>query len=337
MALSSLINFASISNVQTETERASWVSSMVFGIATFLFSITVLVLDRSQWFVDAFNFSTAWKGKVEGYTLLFSVVWWVVAVGITTQVNGIAYRAFNIYFTSWLSLVASIYTLNKWSSAKDVLSIGEMTGLSATLKTWYLLFLSSLVVLGTSCDMYRYLYKADRGDASYGVAMGVVSTLVSAFWIFVHYDFFPRVEEGGWLELSSSFFLILLWIVSVAVMTQDQGIAATVTGTQLGQEKSRLFNFENCTVLVTSIDPDDETKMLEEVVDCDFFPRQIPGSNLYFAAWTCFLASVNVTFRWKAAQAIQFAQAQQKREQDRVNQLENDDDGDDDDDALDDV
>mmetsp|Transcript_19050 Transcript_19050/g.52918 ORF Transcript_19050/g.52918 Transcript_19050/m.52918 type:complete len:218 (+) Transcript_19050:894-1547(+) len=216
----------------------------------------------------------------------------------------------------------------------DVLSISELTGLSATLKTWYTLFLASLVVLGTACDLHRYLDSHNRNDASFGVAIGVISTITAAFWIFVHYDFFPQVEEGGWLELSTSFFLILLWVVSVAIMTQDEGIAATVTGTQLGQVRSNLFSENNCTVYVVAfIDNKDQSV---EIIDCDLFPRQIPGSNLYFAAWICFLASVNITFRWKAAQAIQFAHAQQKRAQDRVNQIEANSD-DEADDVLDDV
>jgi hypothetical protein len=39
----------------------------------------------------------------------------------------------------------------------------------------------------------------------------------------------------------------------------------------------------------------------------------IPGSNLYVAVWICLLASLNLAFRWKAQQALQFAQAQQEQ------------------------
>jgi hypothetical protein len=39
----------------------------------------------------------------------------------------------------------------------------------------------------------------------------------------------------------------------------------------------------------------------------------IPGSNLYVAVWICLLASLNLAFRWKAQQALQFAQAQQEK------------------------
>ena len=33
---------------------------------------------------------------------------------------------------------------------------------------------------------------------------------------------------------------------------------------------------------------------------------------MYFAVWTAFAASINISFRWKAAQALQFAQAQEQ-------------------------
>lgn len=76
----------------------------------------------------------------------------------------------------------------------------------------------------------------------------------------------------------------------------------------------------------------------------DVIDQQIPGSNLYLAVWVCFLASFNVTLRWKAAQAIQFAQAQNKKaanlREEEQNDSENGDDdkekdGDDDDDERD--
>lgn len=78
-------------------------------------------------------------------------------------------------------------------------------------------------------------------------------------------------------------------------------------------------------------------------VSCtDVLDRQIPGSNLYLASWICFFASFNITLRWKAAQAIQFAQAQHRKadeqaaaEDDVASERENDDgDAVDDDDKL---
>ena len=154
-------------------------------------------------------------------------------------------------------------------------------------------------------------------DTSVGIAISITSLVFSVMFISVHYDFVPRCEEGGWAELSSSFFLILLWTIALAIMTQDQGIAATVSGTQCSRNDVSLGS-ENCTIVAYSrVGFDDNgTAIFEAVsIDCGDIPRQVPGSNLYFATWTCFFASLNISFRWKAQQALQFAQAQQEKQQ----------------------
>lgn len=224
--------------------------------------------------------------------------------------NGIAYVANNIYFTAWLSLIACLYTLNEWSASKDILSIAELTGLSTTLKSWYLLCLSSIVVLGTSVDLHVTLDRRTHQDTEFSVTLGAVSTCVALFFILVHYNFFTFVEEGGWLELSSSFFLILLWIIGVALLTQNEGIAATLTGTQCGRDIREFVEDPDCAIVIVDVDNDAEGFMIVDSLQCSELPRQIPGSNMYFAVWTAFAASINISFRWKAAQALQFAQAQ---------------------------
>ena len=268
-----------------------------------------------------------------------------------TKVDGIAYVANNIYYTAWLCLFSSIYTLNKWSASKDILSISELTGLSSTLKSWYVVFFSSLVVLGTCADFHSHLDKETREDASFGVALGTVSLIVAVFFISVHYDFITVCEEGGWLELSSSFFLIMLWIIGLAILTRDQGIAATLSGTKCGRrdlnrDRVDFFDDPTCTIVMerevvnetasetgeaATLSPSDVlTMVVEETIACNALGRQVPGSNLYFAAWTAFAASLNITFRWKADQAMQFAQAhRQQRQQGSLPQasLEVDEDG----------
>ena len=239
----------------------------------------------------------------------------VYRVGFLTQVNGIAYVANNIYFSSWLTLFSCIYTLNKWSTSKDILSIAELTGVSATLKSWYVLFVSSLVVLGTSVDLTVKLGVQDRQDSSFGVALGAASAMISLAWILIHYNFFDGLQEGGWFELSSSFLLILVWIIGLAILTQDQGVAATLTGTQCTRNQDNVFESPQCMIVILSSNNETNGTTMDMIseIPCSQLPRQVPGSNLYFAAWTSFVASLNVTFRWKAAQALQFAQAQQEQ------------------------
>lgn len=149
-------------------------------------------------------------------------------------------------------------------------------------------------------------------DTDFGIAMSCVSCVISFFFLLVHYDFFPKCEEGGWLELSSSFFLVLLWTVGLIILTHDEGIAATVTGSQCSRDSVDLRLPENCTVVIyEEVDGSDELVRIEQ--DCGDIPRQVPGSNLYMAVWICFFAAVNISLRWKAQQALQFAQAQQER------------------------
>jgi hypothetical protein len=55
--------------------------------------------------------------------------------------------------------------------------------------------------------------------------------------------------------------------------------------------------------------------VFDRVIPCDEIPKQVPGSNLYYACWFCFLFSMAIAFKWKAAQALKFAQAQAERQQ----------------------
>ncbi len=71
-----------------------------------------------------------------------------------TKANGIAYRVLNTYFSSWYTLFMCVYTLNKWTSSKDIISIKELTQLSKTLPYWYCLLISSLVEMGSAADVF---------------------------------------------------------------------------------------------------------------------------------------------------------------------------------------
>lgn len=277
------------------------------------------------------------------------VILFLCSVAILTRPAGLAYSATNIYFSSWLALISCVYTLNQWSSAKDIISIQELTSLSATLKSWYCLFLTSLVCFGSSISMNSYFRSRNKhtGETAFSIALGLFSTLVSLFFILVHYKFFTdccnRVKQGGWLELSTAFFMILCWTVgyvryfavlqlrnenvpasrlshkiphsllinySVATLTQENGIAATMAGSGCHPDFD-VYSVDNCTVVAT--DEVDGVNVTQSET-CDvLFAQDIPGSNLYFFTWFCLLASVNITLRWKAAQALQFAQAAQVR------------------------
>ena len=76
ISLCSLVNFASISNIKQGSR--SWVASIVFGVFSFAVSTMVLIQDRSQKCLTPLHYTKARDGYLEGYTLSFMALWWIV-------------------------------------------------------------------------------------------------------------------------------------------------------------------------------------------------------------------------------------------------------------------
>lgn len=70
---------------------------------------------------------------------------------------------------------------------------------------------------------------------------------------------------------------------------------------------------ENCKIVLFIEDPEGVIQNYE--VTCNRLSGEIPGSNLYYSCWSCMLSSIAVAFRWKASQALRFAQAHAERQQ----------------------
>jgi hypothetical protein len=322
ICLSSLVNLSAISNIKENGDSdGAWGLCLSFGWLTFIASLLILFFGRTQYCHDTFNYAKAYDGKFEGYMLLFFTLWWIFGVSYITQVNGVAFLAMNIYFSSWSTLVSCIYCLNKWSSAKDILSIAELTGVSATLKSWYVLFISSLFAMGTALDLFFRLFDTQtlKSNSAMGFAIGMSSSILSFMFILVHYNFIQCFTEGGWIELSFSFLLNLMWIVGVAVLTQDDGVAATIMGVGcrganwLEANDGLVGESDTCTITFRNDGGDEQIFECADIVDLKVAELYVPGSNMYLATWICLGASLNITFRWKAAQALQFAQAQNQK------------------------
>mmetsp|Transcript_14188 Transcript_14188/g.32999 ORF Transcript_14188/g.32999 Transcript_14188/m.32999 type:complete len:195 (+) Transcript_14188:44-628(+) len=146
------INFICIAIVDPEyKEQFERVIGVAFGVFPFLIACLVLIQDRSQRLLDYFHYTKARNGYVEGGVLTLLVMWWIVGVGVMTKPGGIAYQASNIYYSSWGSLVSCLYTLSLWSTEKDILSISELTGVSLTMKSWWVHFLSACIVFACRC------------------------------------------------------------------------------------------------------------------------------------------------------------------------------------------
>jgi hypothetical protein len=342
----SFINFISIGNVPETLRKSIWVLSMVFGTLTFILSIVILTQDRSQsklLLIEQFHYMKKNNGTIEGCTLLFMVLWWIIGVGYITRPAGIAYMTNNIYYSSWFTLFACIYTLNSWSDSKDILSIEEIVSVSLTLKYWWIHFIGAFVTFVSCINLEVQLGRRgklvspqDSRNAIFGMCMGLTSLIVSSFFILIHYDFITFIEEGGWMELWLSLFQILIWTIALSVLTAVDGVAATTSGynciPELLNSNYMLNNRDyvlndlkgviNCTTIKNGVA---ESCQLQ---------RLMLGSNLYFACWCCMLSAIAIALKWKTAKALNFAQAQQQQQAAAEAAIEHEgpDDGYDDDD-----
>jgi len=219
----SLANFASIVDAKTFQGAGERAFSIAVGALSTTICALVLLFDRVNKLAELFDFKEQSDGKLEGYTLSFLVVWWVVGTALMTRADGIAYKSLNIYFSSWSSLGMSVYTLNEWSAAKDIISFEELTRLSATLKSWYALFLSSLITMASAAQIHGKLDYRNRADASFAVACGAISWMIAMFAILMHYKIIRccNIKAGGMVELTTALLLCLWWMIGVATITKD--------------------------------------------------------------------------------------------------------------------
>ncbi|VEU44155.1 unnamed protein product [Pseudo-nitzschia multistriata] len=101
------------------------------------------------------------------------------------------------------------------------------------------------------------------------------------------------------------------------VFTTDGGIAAKMEGDECKSDiATRPVDIKtNCTVSLFI--EDSAGKISNHIVNCDQLVtgEEFPGSNLYYACWSCMLASIAIAFKWKASQALRFAQAQAEQQQ----------------------
>ncbi|KAL7533044.1 hypothetical protein ACHAXR_005006 [Thalassiosira sp. AJA248-18] len=257
--------------------------NFMFGIVTFAASLIILIFDLIGFIRNKFDFKSLKDGRVEGYTLLVFLLWWVCGVISITRAGSVGYAALNIYLSAWASLFACLDALNRWGGEKDILTFHQLTRISITLPSWWIVFWASVVVLGSAADARRLATTPYVFDScSVAIAVGNLSSIISAFFILSHYEFFQCclactswLSYGGWLELACSILVNIFLVIGLELLTGAGRIASTVTGNG-------------------GSDPAQE----------DY----VPGSNIYLAIWTAFIASVRVTVKWKEARAIRFAQ-----------------------------
>jgi len=239
---------------------------------------------------------------MEGYTLLFLTLWWIVGVGIMTRAGGVAYRVLNTYTSAWFALSQTILTLNQWSKDKDIISLEELMRLSQTLKYWYMLLLASLVEMGSAIDVLRTVKILNQksiargevpmyhstGKGGYSIAVGAVSVPITLVAIMIHYQIIlESVKPGKTIEMIVALGLCIWWIVAVSVLTSDEASGSTLQGT--------------CTSDGTG------TRDMDASASEDVYSKEgsrLLGSNLYLSLWIGLYSAFKICLEWKAQRAM---------------------------------
>uniref|UniRef100_A0A7S2UAY0 Uncharacterized protein n=1 Tax=Attheya septentrionalis TaxID=420275 RepID=A0A7S2UAY0_9STRA len=142
-----------------------------------------------------------WKTKLFGpkatsfemWLLIFMVVWWVVATWLNTSIRGIAGDGkgqFNLYFSTWVSCYASIWTLEKWVVAAGHSSYRAfMASWPHRAPGWIRLFVLSLSNMLCFLDLY-FNWDDDQNQAT---DTGLTPDLVE--------NIFANVSDSQWTWL----------------------------------------------------------------------------------------------------------------------------------------
>jgi hypothetical protein len=281
--------------------------------------ISLGVVDFGSPNARMFDFKVLAGGKVEGFVLALIMLLWIIGLGYLTQVYGIAYSpvCMNVYWSTWLCFVTCLYTFFDWIKATSV----EWKKSTATkivccwshtmFRTWCILALSSLVVVGTSIEMIvEASSESDvtiqdgttkwteddqrKAEVAFAIVWGLLSFLTGVLWICLTDRYgndasassqttpsaAPSPKESSkqqLVELTLILVCLLFWIVGTALLTRPEGLGASI----MGQAIFKMF-----TTVV-------ENEATESVV---FY--WIPGSNLYLGVWTCFGASLYLLYQW---------------------------------------
>ena len=228
------------------------------------------------------------------------VLWWASGVTSITRAGAIGYASLNIYFSTWASLFASIYALDQWGGEKDILTLRELTRMSITLPSWWIVFWASIVILGSAGDAARFFDSDDYVFASCATAVGIstITTVVSAFFILSHYEFFQCCKAcsswltyGGWFELAMSIMVNVWLVIALSQLTEPGAIGSTIVGNGFSPQSEEGGESQQ-----SGVPSGSRTSYY------------VPGTNIYIASWTAFIASGRVTVKWKEARAIKFAQ-----------------------------
>jgi len=132
----------------------------------------------------------------------------------------------NLYYFSWAGFICSVMLLvNYLRHVFNVDVAGEIRSRSARLTAWSGLLATSLVVMGSSANFFDTMCGGDEekgkcNRAVYGIVLGTISTLASVAIVGLK---IATSKAPFLVEVGTSFMLVVLYALGVAIITSQQG------------------------------------------------------------------------------------------------------------------
>mmetsp|Transcript_18327 Transcript_18327/g.26901 ORF Transcript_18327/g.26901 Transcript_18327/m.26901 type:complete len:330 (+) Transcript_18327:119-1108(+) len=179
--------------------------------------------------------------KIEGLLCILLVAFWAATVsiisdskhGLAVDVSGAVSNG-NLYYFSWAGFICAVtITVSYLRSAFHVDVAGEIRSRSARLTTWSALLACSLVVMGSSANIFDNDCNVSddevfRGNTycnrtKWGLALGLVATVLSLLVVGMK---IATAKAPFLLEAGLSIVLLIMYAFGVAYITSQQGPGA---------------------------------------------------------------------------------------------------------------
>eukprot|EP00566_Odontella_aurita_P020125 CAMPEP_0113544894 /NCGR_PEP_ID=MMETSP0015_2-20120614/10956_1 /TAXON_ID=2838 /ORGANISM="Odontella" /LENGTH=293 /DNA_ID=CAMNT_0000445193 /DNA_START=364 /DNA_END=1245 /DNA_ORIENTATION=+ /assembly_acc=CAM_ASM_000160 len=206
--------------------------AVVCSIITFVVTLIIVIIHLSG-VLSMFFVGT----KIEGFMCFILAGLWAGIVAIVSnprhgiaidELNGITNG--NIYYFSWAGFICSITLLVSYlRSAFSVDLAGEIKNRSARLQYWSLYLAASLVVMGSSANIFDEDCSSGIQSKSYcrrtkfGIAMGAAGTVMSLVIVAMK---IATAKAPFLIEALFAFLLMVCGGFEVAFVTSHQGPGA---------------------------------------------------------------------------------------------------------------
>lgn len=176
--------------------------------------------------------------KLETITVIVLVVFWSVTVAIVTNpLNGLAVGERgevtfgNLWYSAWAGFVASVTLLVSCLRTTFGVDVaGGIMARSARVTHWSALLAFSVVVMGTSANIYDADCTIDGRDATWcrrtalAVSLGTIGTIFSVVIVGLKI----LTQSPFVLEVVLSFLLFLAWAIGIGYITSELGPGAPI-------------------------------------------------------------------------------------------------------------